>query len=57
MYGPINKQIAYQIPGEHEVSNLVGQKGLWLPSFMQITDDEIKYVCEMIKQFYSKHSL
>ena len=57
MYGPINKQIAYQIPGEHEVSNLVGQKGLWLPSFTQITDDEIKYVCEMIKQFYSKHSL
>ncbi|TDJ82193.1 DegT/DnrJ/EryC1/StrS family aminotransferase [Campylobacter volucris] len=52
MYGPINKQIAYQVPGEHEVSNLIGKKGLWLPSFTQITDEEVKYVCECIALFY-----
>ena len=32
MYGPINKQIAYQVSGEHKVSETVGKKGLWLPS-------------------------
>lgn len=54
MYGPINKQIAYQEPGEHEVSNLIGKKGLWLPSYTQITDDELRYICEKIKEFYGK---
>lgn len=53
MYGPINKQIAYQVQGEHEVSNMIGQKGLWLPSTTQLTDDEIKYICSKIVEFYN----
>ncbi|WP_212741801.1 DegT/DnrJ/EryC1/StrS aminotransferase family protein [Campylobacter sp. MIT 12-5580] len=52
MYGPINKQIAYQVKGEYEVSNLVGEKGLWLPSAVQLKDDEIQYICEKIREFY-----
>ena len=31
MYSPINKQKAYNLEGEYPVSNLVGEKGLWLP--------------------------
>ena len=54
MYGPINKQIAYNIEGEHEVSNMIGEKGLWLPSTTQLTDDEIKYICSKIVEFYGK---
>ena len=52
MYPPINKQEAYQIEGEHSVSNLVGEKGLWLPSAGQLTDEEIRYTCEQITRFY-----
>jgi len=52
MYGPINKQVAYNVEGEHEVSNMIGQKGLWLPSTTQLTDDEIKYICSKIIEFY-----
>lgn len=52
MYGPINKQIAYQIPGEHEVSEMIGKKGLWLPSFTQLTNQQIEYICASIRQFY-----
>lgn len=52
MYGPINKQVAYQVAGEHEVSNKVGKKGLWLPSSVQLTNDELGYICEKIKEFY-----
>lgn len=52
MYPPINKQKCYQVLGEHVVSNLVGERGLWLPSAGQLTDDEIRRVCQKTKEFY-----
>jgi len=58
MYPPINKQKAYkehtQNKEEFPVSNMVGKNGLWLPSFTQITNKEIEYVCKKIKEFYKK---
>ncbi|MCC5916640.1 MAG: DegT/DnrJ/EryC1/StrS family aminotransferase [Cryomorphaceae bacterium] len=54
MYPPINKQEAYQIHGEHKVSNLVGEKGLWLPSAAQLTDDQIAEICKTISSYYKK---
>jgi perosamine synthetase len=56
MYPPINKQKAYNITGEHKVSNLVGEKGLWLPSASQLTDEQIKKVCSEIIIFYKHNS-
>ena len=53
MYPPINKQKAYQIPGEHSVSNLVGERGLWLPSASQLKDEEIDRICREMGKFYS----
>ena len=53
MYPPINKQKAYSISGEHPVSNIVGEKGLWLPSAVQLSDEEIDFICNSIKAFYS----
>lgn len=53
MYPPINKQKAYQIPGEHPISNLIGAKGLWLPSAVQLTDNQIARICCAIREFYS----
>lgn len=52
MYPPINNQEAYKAPGNHPVSNLVGEKGLWLPSAAQLNDEEIDYICNCILQFY-----
>lgn len=52
MYPPINKQVAYQVSGEHKVSNLIGQKGLWLPSSTQLTNEQIAYICKKIAEFY-----
>lgn len=52
MYPPINKQMAYRYPGNFKVSNLVGEKGLWLPSASQLTDNEIKYISTKIIKFY-----
>lgn len=53
MYPPINKQEAYNVPGEHPVSNLVGEKGLWLPSQSLLTDEQIDYICGTIKEYYN----
>lgn len=53
MYPPINKQKAYNISGEHKVSNMVGDKGLWLPSPGQLTNNEINYICKKIREFYN----
>jgi perosamine synthetase len=52
MYPPINKQKAYNIPGEHPISNMVGKKGLWLPSSSQLSDKEIKIVCRHIRNYF-----
>lgn len=52
MYPPINKQVAYQVPGNHPVSELIGEKGLWLPSAGQLSDQDIERITELIKRFY-----
>jgi len=52
MYPPINKQKAYNLPGDYPISNLVGEKGLWLPSASQLTDEEIAYITATIKDYY-----
>jgi perosamine synthetase len=54
MYPPINKQQAYNVKGEHRVSNEIGKKGLWLPSSSRLTNEQIDYVCEKINQFYTR---
>lgn len=52
MYPPINKQLAFGVPGEHPVSNLVGEKGLWLPSAAQLSDEQIDRITDKIRTFY-----
>ena len=52
MYPPINKQKAYDLPGYHEVSEVIGTSGLWLPSAVQLTDEEVGYICGHIRDFY-----
>jgi len=53
MYPPINKQQAYQRSGDHHVSGLIGQQGLWLPSSSKLTDQQIETVCESVAEFYN----
>lgn len=55
MYPPINKQKAYQTSGEFEVSNLVGEKGLWLPCSMKLSNEQINYVTQCIFKFFSNN--
>ncbi|PWU14580.1 MAG: aminotransferase [Bdellovibrio sp.] len=52
MYPPIHRQKAYQLKGDHPVSENVGEKGLWLPSANQLADAEIDLICQNITAFY-----
>ena len=54
MYPPINKQKAYQVDGDFPVADLIGEKGLWLPSSNQLTDSEVDYISKKIQDFYAK---
>jgi perosamine synthetase len=54
MYPPINQQIAYNLPGSHPISEVVGAKGLWLPSMVQLSNDQIDYICAEIRNFYGR---
>lgn len=56
MYPPINSQKAYQRPGYYPVSEMIGKKGLWLPSMVQISDIQIDKICSKISEFYNKKS-
>lgn len=53
MYPPLNRQKAYNLPGDYTVSDIVGEKGLWLPSASQLTDEDIIRVTEAIIDFYN----
>jgi len=52
MYPPLNKQLAYNEEGFHPVSEMIGVKGLWLPSAVQLTNFEIEHICKEIRNFY-----
>ncbi len=52
IYPPINTQRAYRYKGTFPVSELVGQRGLWLPSASQLTDAQVHRVCRAITEFY-----
>ena len=52
MYPPINKQKIYRTKDFFSNSEEIGQKGLWLPSSVQLTNEEINRISKEIVNFY-----
>ena len=52
MYPPINRQKAYSGNGEFPVSFDIAQRGIWLPSMVQLTNEQILQICEKILYFH-----
>ena len=52
MYPPINRQKIYKTNDCFPNSEYIGKKGLWLPSAVQLTDDEVTRICLEINNFY-----
>ena len=40
--------------GKYPVSEMVGEKGLWLPSSSQLRDSQIDLICNTISDFYKE---
>ena len=57
MYPPLNKQKAYDLSGSYPVSSDVGDNGLWLPSMVQLTNQQIHMICSEINGFYNSSNL
>ena len=52
-YPPLHSEPAYDYTElSFPIAEQVGARGLWLPSSITVTDDEIKYICDKIKEFY-----
>ncbi len=53
-YPPISDQEIYKnVNGDFPVTEEIAYKGLWLPSFVSLTNEQIKYTCDKIREFYS----
>lgn len=52
-YPPLHAEPAYGFDHLHFcVTEEVAAKGLWLPSGIALTDNQIKYICSQIREFY-----
>lgn len=52
-YPALHKEPAYNyLALSFPVAENVAKRGLWLPSSVRLTDDEVCYICNCIKQYY-----
>ena len=53
-YPPLHAEPAYGYTNLHfPITEEISKKGLWLPSTVTLTDDQIEYVCDCIRDFYN----
>lgn len=50
-YPPLHSEPAYCIHESYPVTEDISAKGLWLPSSVLLTDEQIKYICDCIAEF------
>lgn len=52
-YPPLHAEPAYGYEGNYPVTEEISKKGLWLPSTVTLTDEQIEYICSKIREFYA----
>lgn len=53
VYPALHAEPVYGYDQKFINTEIVAQKGLWLPSFIDLTDLQIEYICTNIKKFYN----
>lgn len=53
-YPPLHSEPVYNYEASFPVTEEVSAKGLWLPSSIIVTDEQIKYICGVIREFYMR---
>lgn len=54
VYPPIHSQKAYSIKKRFPIAEEYSRRGLWLPSSLKLTDEQIMRICSIIKGYYGK---
>ena len=50
-YPPLHAEPAYGIEASYPVAEEISAKGLWLPSSVLLTEEQISYICSCISEF------
>lgn len=51
-YPALHAEPVYNQPGSYPATERIAKQGLWLPSSSKLTDEEIAYVCDAVKDFF-----
>lgn len=51
-YPPLHAEPAYNYEMDYPVTEEISKKGLWLPSSITVTDEQIEYICSTIAEFF-----
>ena len=54
VYPSLNKLKIFNQKGDFKISNHYCSRGLWLPSSLNLTNDEINFICKKIIEFFKK---
>lgn len=52
-YPPLHREPAYGYIASYPVTEEISEKGLWLPSAITLTDEQIRYITRCIREFYT----
>lgn len=53
-YPPLHSEPAYGIEASYPVAEEISAKGLWLPSSVLLTDEQIAYICSCVSEFCAR---
>lgn len=53
IYPPIHSQKCYDVAEDFPVAIKAASRGIWLPSSLSLKDDEILFICDKIKEFFT----
>ena len=54
IYPPVYSQKSYGLDLRHPVTERISSRGLWLPSSLDLTENQILNICKIIKIFFDK---
>lgn len=51
-YPALHSEPAYGYSGDFPVTDEISRKGLWLPSYVDLSENEVEFVCSKIREYY-----
>ena len=53
-YPALHSEPVFAYSGSYPVAEEIARKGLWLPSAVQLSDDQVLFICSKIRSYFSK---